>query len=189
MEYCTRGSTLLVEISGNILWKSLPEWSPRGRRRREFSHTPYVCAKSFQSCPALCNPMGCSLPGSSVHGILQTRILEWAAISFSRDLSHPGTEPASLAAPAQHMDSLPLSHWRSPSHTPADGKNLTRHQGSSKGRIWTWGLQALARSIFLSSVWNKGRPAKELLGEGRRLYHCSCWWPQCELVQTIKQSY
>ena len=37
-----------------------------------------------QSCPILCDPMDCSPPGSSVHGILQTRILEWVAISFSR---------------------------------------------------------------------------------------------------------
>ena len=37
-----------------------------------------------QSCPTLCNPMDCSLPGSSVHGIFQARILEWIAISFSR---------------------------------------------------------------------------------------------------------
>ena len=34
-----------------------------------------------QSCPTLCDPMDCSPPGSSVHGILQARILEWAAIS------------------------------------------------------------------------------------------------------------
>ena len=37
-----------------------------------------------QSCPTLCNPMDCSPPGSSVHGILQARILEWVAIPFSR---------------------------------------------------------------------------------------------------------
>ena len=37
-----------------------------------------------QSCPTLCNPMDCSPPGSSVHGILQARILEWIAIPFSR---------------------------------------------------------------------------------------------------------
>ena len=44
----------------------------------------FICAKSLQSCPTLRNPMDCSLPGSSVHGILQARILEWGAISFSR---------------------------------------------------------------------------------------------------------
>ena len=42
-------------------------------------------AKSLQLCPTLCDPMNHSLPGSSVHGILQARILEWVAISFSRD--------------------------------------------------------------------------------------------------------
>ena len=42
-----------------------------------------------QSCPTLCNPMDCSLPGFSVHGILQARILEWIAISFSRGSSWP----------------------------------------------------------------------------------------------------
>ena len=44
-------------------------------------------ASVTQSCPTLCNPVDCSLPGSSVHGILQARILEWVAISFSRGSS------------------------------------------------------------------------------------------------------
>ena len=42
-----------------------------------------------QSCSTLCDPMACSLPGSSVHGILQARILEWVAIPFSRGSSQP----------------------------------------------------------------------------------------------------
>ena len=44
--------------------------------------------------------MDCSLPGSSVHGILEARILEWGAISFSRDLPDPGIEPESPALQA-----------------------------------------------------------------------------------------
>ena len=36
-----------------------------------------------QSCPTLSDPMDCSLPGSSVHGIFQARVLEWGAIAFS----------------------------------------------------------------------------------------------------------
>ena len=39
-----------------------------------------------QSCPTLCNPMDCSLPGSFVHGIFQATVLEWIAISFSRGI-------------------------------------------------------------------------------------------------------
>ena len=42
-----------------------------------------------QSCPTLCDPMDCSLPGSSVHGIFQASVLEWVAISFSRGSSQP----------------------------------------------------------------------------------------------------
>ena len=42
-----------------------------------------------QTCSTLCNPMDCSLPGSSVHGILQARIVEWVAISFSRGSCQP----------------------------------------------------------------------------------------------------
>ena len=48
----------------------------------------YVCVRA-QSCLTLYNPMSCSLPGSSVHGILQARRLEWIAISFSRGSSQP----------------------------------------------------------------------------------------------------
>ena len=49
----------------------------------------WVKVKVFitQSCPTLCDPMDCSSPGSSVHGILQARILEWVAIFFSRGSS------------------------------------------------------------------------------------------------------
>ena len=41
-----------------------------------------VCGKSLELCPALRNPMDCNLPGSSVHGILQARLLEWVAMAF-----------------------------------------------------------------------------------------------------------
>ena len=45
---------------------------------------PTAAAKSLQSCPTLSEPMDCSLPGSSVHGIFQARVLEWGAIAFSK---------------------------------------------------------------------------------------------------------
>ena len=47
------------------------------------------CCLVTQSCPTLCDPMNCSPPASSVHGILQARILEWVALSFSRGSSQP----------------------------------------------------------------------------------------------------
>ena len=48
-----------------------------------YSKCAAAAAKSLQSCPTLSDPMDCSLPGSSVHGIFQARGLEWAAIAFS----------------------------------------------------------------------------------------------------------
>ena len=49
----------------------------------------WVRAMSLQSCPTLCNPMDCNPSGSSVHRILQARVLEWVAILFSRRSSPP----------------------------------------------------------------------------------------------------
>ena len=56
--------------------------------------------KSFQSCLTLCDPMDCSLPGSSVHGILQTRILKCMAMPCPPPgyLPNPETEPISLSS-------------------------------------------------------------------------------------------
>ena len=52
-----------------------------------------------QSCPIVCDPVDRSLPGSSVHGILQVRILEWVATSSLGNLPNPGIEPMSLMSP------------------------------------------------------------------------------------------
>ena len=49
----------------------------------------YLCAKSLQLCPTLCDPMDRSLPGSSVHWIFQARIPEWVAMPSSRGSSQP----------------------------------------------------------------------------------------------------
>ena len=60
-----------------------------------------------QSCPTLCDPMDCSPPGSSVHGILQARILEWVAISFSRGSSRPRDRTQVPALQADALTSEP----------------------------------------------------------------------------------
>ena len=51
-------------------------------------------------CPIICYLMDCKLPGSSIHGISQARILEWLPFPPPKDLPDPGIEPASLASPA-----------------------------------------------------------------------------------------
>ena len=57
-------------------------------------------AKSRQLCLTLCDPRDCSLPYSSVHEILQVRILEWVAMPFSSRLPNPRIESASLKSSA-----------------------------------------------------------------------------------------
>ena len=54
-------------------------------KNRGISAVAAAAAKSLQSCPTLCDPMDCSLPGFSVHEILQARILEWIAMFSSRE--------------------------------------------------------------------------------------------------------
>ena len=74
-----------------------------------------------QSCPTLCDPVDCSLPGFSVHGIFQAKILEWVAISFSRGSSQAGFDPG-LNPPCRQMLYC-LSY---------QGSQFARYQGSAK---------------------------------------------------------
>ena len=95
--------------------------TPRIIQSMEFSRPEYWSGQPFptpgnlpnpgtkrrspaQSCPTLCDPMDCSLPGSSVHRVLQARILEWEPFPSPEILPKPGIEPAS---PAVQVDSLP----------------------------------------------------------------------------------
>ena len=64
-----------------------------------------------QLCLTLCDSMNCSPPGSSVHGILQARILEWVAMPSPGNHPNPGIE---LESPALQVDSLSLDYRVSP---------------------------------------------------------------------------
>ena len=81
-------------------------------------------AKLFQLYPTLYNLMDGSLPACSVHGILQTRIIEWVAMRFSGDLPYTGNEPLSPVAPAFQEYSFPMSHQRSPNFTIVPPKKI-----------------------------------------------------------------
>ena len=73
----------------------------------------HVC-ESLQLCPTLCDPMDQNPPGSSVHGILQARILEWVAMSHSRESSGSRMEPLSQASPALAGSSTTNATWEAP---------------------------------------------------------------------------
>ena len=79
---------------------------------------------SAQSCPTLCDPMDCSLPGSSVHGISQARVLGWVASPSSKGSFQPRdrTQVSLLQA-----DSLPLSHQGSLTSSTSGTISLPDH--------------------------------------------------------------
>ena len=80
------------------------------------------CAQSLQSCLTLCNPMDYSLPDSSVHGILQARILEWAAMPSPRGSSLPRDQTCTTYISC--IDQQVLYHWH--------------HLGSPPGYAYFW---------------------------------------------------
>ena len=105
-----------------------------------FKHLLVLCTESTrvkvtQSCPTLCDPMD-----YTVHGILQTRILEWVAFPFSRGSSNPGIEPGS---PTLQVDSLPAEPQGKPKNTGVG--SLSLHQ-----------------SIFLTQELKPGSPALQV---------------------------
>ena len=96
-------------------------WDSPGKNTGVSCHFLLQCMKGksesevTQLCPTLSDPMDCSLPGSSVHGIFQARVLEWGAIAFSilqyrqglYHLSHQGIPPTSTPAAAKPLQSCP----------------------------------------------------------------------------------
>ena len=67
----------------------MPRCGRPGRGQDKGCGSPLCAREVAQSCPGLCDPMDCSPPGFSIHGIFQARVLEWGAISFSRGSSQP----------------------------------------------------------------------------------------------------
>ena len=130
--------------------------------------------KVAQLCQTLWNPMECSFPGPSVHGILQARILEWVAIPFSRGSSPPKDR---LGAPALQADSLlyePLLHVAQLYPTLCNPMNCSLPGSSVHGifqaRILKWVAisfwaitEALKLSIFHFYSWRVFSPTYRIL--------------------------
>ena len=93
------------------------------------------CSEEAQSCPTLCDPLDCSLPRSSIHGIFQARVLEWVATAFSRGSSWP-------------RDQTQVSHtptvWATDARTPNKWKKLTTW--------WPWMLSPQTYWLRIDNV-------------------------------------
>ena len=114
-------------------------------RKNQSSISLCVRAKVLQSCLTPWDPMNCSPPGSSVHGILQARILAWVAIASSRGSSHPGFKPRS---PALQADSLPSEppvkgRWYLKADKETKAQNVPDSHTALLGTPWALALPLL----------------------------------------------
>ena len=103
-----------------------------------------------QLCPTLCDPMDCSPPGSSVHGIFQVRLLEWGAISFSRGSSQSRDRTRVSHRAGRRFTVWATREWLSLHTKPID---------TPKTCYWTWNFRserqdpALSTLTFLKHIW------------------------------------
>ena len=104
----------------------------------------YAACQLLQTCPTLCDPMDCSPPGSSVHGILQARILEWVTMPSSGS-SDPGIKPTSLMFPVLAVGLFTTSTtWEArillrpeePGGLQPIGQQRVRHDWSNLVHTW-----------------------------------------------------
>ena len=121
-----------------------------------------------QPCPTLCDPMDCSPPGSSVHGILQARILEWVAMPSSRDLPDWGVEPVSHYV--SWVGRQALYHWQGPNQktgfrvsNPRDNRGWDGWMASLTRWTWVW--------VNFGIWWWTGRPGVVRFMGSQRVGH------------------
>ena len=110
--------------------------------------------KVSQSCLTLCNPMDCSPPGSSVHGILQARIPEWIDIPFSRGSSGPSDQVLGLLHCKQIIYHR-LSHQREENGNPLQCSCL---ENPRDWGAWWAAIYGVAQSWGRSPGEGKGYP-------------------------------
>ena len=116
-----------------------------------------------QSCLTLCDSADCSLPGSSVHGILQARILEWVAIPFSHTLLSWlfAYQPCSLVS--DHLDDSNLGLFTSvsniPSTVPFTLSVFSMHSNELRrlGYLWSWSKSFILQMVKLGEEWTCSR--------------------------------
>ena len=119
-----------------LVWGGLTNSCEKKRSKK-----PLCVCSVAESRPTLCNPMDCNLPGSSVHGILQARILEWVAISSSRGSSQSGDQTCVSMSPALAGGSLPLRQAGKPTRY----RVWPKQQRTTKAKVY----QPLLRVIYI----------------------------------------
>ena len=131
----------------------------------------------IQSCPTSCDPMDCSPPSSSVHGVLQARILEWVAIPFSRESSQSRDRTwvsciAGEVFTVWVMREAPHLH-----HMSLWDRSRGRHtEGNGTVEMWTVLMQPQAKECQQPPEAERGKDSSFFL-EGTLPHQISDFWP------------
>ena len=105
---------------------------------------PYSCVRAqLLSCLSLCDPMDCSPPGSSVRGISQARILQWVAISFSRDLFWPRDQ--TCVSCISYIGRSILYHWAT-----WEALHVPTNQTAAVHQVWGRGAVRICLMFFFN---------------------------------------
>ena len=120
-----------------------------------------------QSCPTLCNPMVCSLPGSSMYGIFQARILEWVALSFFKECL-----AAAAAKSLQSCRTLCDPRDSSPPIPVILQSRTLEWVAISFSNAWKWKVKVKSRSRvwLLATPWTAAYQAPPSMGFSRQEY-------------------
>ena len=121
-------------------------------------------AKLLQLCLTLCNPMDCSPPGSSVHGILQPGKMEWVAMPYSKRSSQSRNQTSVSCGPC--IAGRFFTHW-------APGLGGMQHDTKCTMRLWaSWVAQTVKDPPVLREIWVQSLGQEDPLEKGMTT-HCS----------------
>ena len=116
---------------------------------------PFSCTHA-QLCPILCDPMDCSPPGFSVHGIFQAKILEWVAISYSSESSWP-RDRIFVSGASSSPEPLALA-----------GRSIPHHLGKLHVRMFVCMLNHFSHIRLLATQWTIAHQALLSMGLSRQ---------------------
>ena len=136
-----------------------------------FAFFKRLFAKLLQSCPILCDPMDCSLPGSSIHGIFHARVLEWAAIAFSKRLFAAAAAAKSLQSCPTLCDPMDCSLPGFSVHGILQARTL-EWVAISFSNAWKWKVKvkSFSRIWLLATPWTAAYQAPPSMWFSRQQY-------------------
>ena len=154
----------------SVAWNSL-KWV---HNKAHFSFLNCKCAcvlaKLLQSCLTLCDPMDCSLPGSSVHGILQARILEWVAMPSSRGPSRPRNQTPISCSSYSAGRFFTAEPPGKPFKLYTSGLNTTIRPERIKSGLWQYWAYLVAQLVknmpAMSETWVQSLSWEDPLDQG-----------------------